>query len=55
MAVITEPALRRKSSKASDPVAAARLRRNHRREEIIGLIAFCVAMLVVFVMRNYAS
>jgi hypothetical protein len=51
---ITEPVVRRKSSKASEPVVPAR-RRNHRREEIIGLIAFCAAMLFVIFMRNYAS
>jgi hypothetical protein len=51
---ITEPVVRRKSAKTSEPVAPAR-RRNHRREEIIGLIAFCAAMLFVIFMRNYAS
>jgi hypothetical protein len=54
MAVITEPVARRKSSKASEPIAPAR-RRNHRREEIIGLIAFCAVMVFVILMRNYAS
>jgi hypothetical protein len=54
MASITEPAARRKSSKASEPITPAQ-RRNHRREEIIGLIAFCAAMLFVIFMRNYAS
>jgi hypothetical protein len=54
MAIVSEPALRRKSPKASEPATPAQ-RRNHRREEIIGLIAFCAAMLFVFLMRNYAS
>jgi hypothetical protein len=54
MAIITEPAVRRKSAKASEPFTPAQ-RRNHRREEIIGLIAFGAAMLVVIFMRNYAS
>jgi hypothetical protein len=54
MAIITEPALKRKSAKASEPETAAQ-RRSHRREEIIGLVAFCAAMVVVFLMRNYAS
>jgi hypothetical protein len=54
MAIITEPALRHKAAKASEPDAPA-WRSHHRREEIIGLIAFCAAMVVVFLMRNYAS
>jgi hypothetical protein len=54
MAIISEPVARRRPSKASEPVAPAR-RRNHRREEIVGIIAFCAAMLFVILMRNYAS
>jgi hypothetical protein len=52
MATIAEPALRRRSSKASEPVAPARHRK---RDEIIGLIAFCVVLLLVYLTRNYAS
>jgi hypothetical protein len=33
----------------------AQLRARHRRNEIIGLIAFCVVLAIVFLMRNYAS
>jgi len=54
MASTTEPALKLKSSNTAEPFTPAR-RRSHRREEIIGLIAFCAAMVVVFLMRNYAS
>ena len=54
MAIIAEPALSRKTRKTDEPVAPAR-RRYHRREEIIGLIAFAAVMLFVFFMRNYAS
>ena len=54
MAIITELAAKRKSAKTGAPDAAAR-RRRHQREEIIGLIAFCAALAVVFLMRNYAS
>jgi len=33
----------------------ARLRARHRRNEIIGLIAFCAVLVIVFMMRNYAN
>jgi DNA-binding CsgD family transcriptional regulator len=33
----------------------ALLRARHRRNELIGLIAFCAVLAVVFLMRNYAS
>jgi hypothetical protein len=33
----------------------AHLRARHKRNEIIGLVAFCVVLAIVFVMRNYAS
>ncbi len=40
---------------ALTPEERARLRTRHKRNEIIGLIAFCVVLAVVFAMRNYAS
>jgi len=38
----------------NEPAASAR-QRNHRMQEIISVIAFCVVMAIVFMMRNYAS
>jgi len=46
---------RRPKSPALTEKELARLRARHRRYEIIGLIAFCVVLAIVFLMRNYAS
>jgi hypothetical protein len=32
----------------------ARLNASHRRQEVIGVIAFCAVLLVVYFMRNYS-
>jgi len=43
----------RRSAPTSQEIEQARIR--HRRNEIIALIAFGAVLLVVFLMRNYAS
>jgi hypothetical protein len=50
MATIAEPV---KSPKASARGASAR--RRYHIDEIVGLIAFCAVLLIVYLMRNYAS
>jgi hypothetical protein len=62
MAVMAEPPsrttndrVRRAAKPASTEEERARLHARHRRDEIIGLIAFCAVLAIVFLMRNYAS
>lgn len=65
MAIIAEPPSQssrietraRRVTKPRSPTEEelARLHARQSRNEIIGLIAFCVVMAIVFVMRNYAS
>jgi hypothetical protein len=51
------PSRARRSARRHEPtsqeIEQARIR--HKRNEIIGLIAFGLVLLVVFLMRNYAS
>jgi hypothetical protein len=63
MAAIAEPPSRTTQTaarrrRASEPAFTdeerARLRARHRRDEIIGIIAFCAVLLVVYFMRNYS-
>lgn len=62
MAASAEPPSRTSATRARRPkppapteTELAQLRARHRRNEIIGLIAFCVVLVIVFLMRNYAS
>ena len=52
---ITGASARRPKPPALTEKELAQLRTRHRRNEIIGLIAFCVVLAIVFLMRNYAS
>ena len=59
MVAIAEPPSRAttaRARRATEPALTeeerARLHARHKREEIIGLIAFCVVLAVVFLMRN---
>ena len=62
MAALADPPSRIAATRARRPKPPAltekellQLRARHRRNEIIGLIAFCVVLAIVFLMRNYAS
>jgi hypothetical protein len=46
---------RRRGEPELTPEQRARLHARQTRNEIIGVIAFCVVLAVVFAMRNYAS
>jgi hypothetical protein len=52
---VTSTRARRQKPPALTEKELAQLRARHRRTEIIGLIAFCVVLVIVFLMRNYAS
>jgi len=44
---------RRRGEPELTPEQRARLHARHTRNEIIGVIAFCVVLAIVFAMRNY--
>jgi hypothetical protein len=64
MAIVAEPhpviskpetRARRVAKPAPTHEERARVRARHRRDEIIGLIAFCAVLAIVFLMRNYST
>jgi hypothetical protein len=50
-----KPRARRVAKPGLTDEERARLRARHRREELIGLIAFCAVLAIVFLMRNYSA